>query len=200
VSSDRRPSGIIVHRSRTLTRRDLRRHYGIPVTSPARTILDCAPTLHRDGRLTRVVNDALLTPFLRRSGLREVRERFPTHHGAKLLAPFLDLDDGPTRSEFEDRFLEFCERYGLPRPLINTLVSGHLVDALFVAARLIVELDSWRFHRDREAFESDRDRDADMVLLDLATVRITWDRLIQTPGREAARLHKIIARRERRAA
>jgi hypothetical protein len=39
-----------------------------------------------------------------------------------------------------------------------------------------------------------------MVLLDLATVRITWDRLIQTPGREAARLHKIIARRERRAA
>jgi hypothetical protein len=116
VSSDRRPSGIIVHRSRTLTRRDLRRHYGIPVTSPARTILDCAPTLHRDGRLTRVVNDALLTPFLRRSGLREVRERFPTHHGAKLLAPFLDLDDGPTRSEFEDRFLEFCERFGLPRP------------------------------------------------------------------------------------
>jgi Transcriptional regulator, AbiEi antitoxin len=200
VTGDRRPAGITVHRSRALTRQDVRRHYGIPVTSPARTLLDCAPRLHREGRLTRVVNDALLTPFLSHSGLADVRERFPTHPGAKLLAPFVDRGDGPTRSEFEDMFLQFCERFGFPRPLVNTLVSGHLVDALFVDAGLIVELDSWRFHRDRQAFESDRDRDADMVVLDLATVRITWERLTETPDREAARLRKIFARRQRRAA
>ena len=200
VKGDRRPAGIIVHRSRVLTRQDVRRHYGIPVTSPARTLLDCAPALQREGKLTRVINDALLTPFLTRSALSDVCERFPTHPGARLLKPFIDLDDGPTRSEFEDRFVEFCERFGFPRPLVNTVVSGHLVDALFVDARLIIELDSWRFHRDRQAFESDRDRDADMVVLDLATVRITWERLTETPDREATRLRKIFARRQRRAA
>ncbi len=200
VTSDRRPTGIIVHRSRTLTRRDLRRHHGIPVTSPARTMLDCAPALQRDGSLTRTVNDALLTPFLIRSSLGEVRRRCPSHPGAKLLDPFIDVSDGPTRSEFEDRFLEFCQHFAFPRPLVNTLVAGHLVDALFVDARLIVELDGWGFHRDRQAFESDRDRDADMVLLDLATVRITWERLTGTPDREAARLRKIFARRARRTA
>jgi hypothetical protein len=200
VRGDRRPAGIIVHRSRTLTRQDVRRRYGIPVTSPARTVLDCAPALYREGTLTRTVNNALVTPFLTRSALRDVRERFPTHPGAKLLTPFIDLSDGPTRSAFEDRFLEFCERFGFSRPLVNIFVSGHLVDALFVDAGLIVELDSWRFHHDRQAFESDRDRDADMIVLDLATVRITWDRLTQTPGREAARLRKIFARRQQRAA
>ena len=200
VAADRRPAGITVHRSLTLTRRDMRRHHGISVTSPARTVLDCAPKLHRDGTLTRTVNDALLTPFLGRSALREARGRFPLNPGAKLLAPFTDVDDGPTRSEFEDRFLDFCEQFRFPRPLVNTVVSGHLVDALFVEARLIVELDSWTFHRDRQAFESDRDRDADMVALDLATVRITWKRLTETPGREATRLRRIFAGRQRRAA
>ncbi len=200
VTTDRRPKGINVHRARTLTRRDVRRNLGIPVTSPARAILDCAPELAREHTLIRTVNDALHTAFLSRSQLADARDRFPTHPGAKLLTPFVERTDGPTRSEFEDRFTAFCERFGFPRPLVNTSVSGHLVDALFVDARLIVELDGWEFHHDREAFESDRDRDADMLVLDLATVRITWERLIGTPEREATRLRKIFTLRERRAA
>ena len=44
---------------------------------------------------------------------------------------------------------------------------------------------------------SDRDRDADLLDFGYETVRITWERLHETPEREAARLKRILARRER---
>jgi hypothetical protein len=194
TSANRRPAGITVHRSTTLTRRDKRRHHGIPVTSPARSLLDAAPHLPPQ-KLTRAVNDALHSPFLRRSHLAEVCLRYPRHPGVKFLAKFIDTTDGPTRSGWEDTLLPFCERFGLPQPLVNTKVLGYEVDAYFEAERLIVELDSWEFHRDRDAFERDRNRDADMLAAQIATVRLTWDRLTNRPAAEANRLHTILAAR-----
>jgi very-short-patch-repair endonuclease len=60
---------------------------------------------------------------------------------------------------------------------------------------VIVELDSYRFHRDRGTFESDRKRDAAMLAAGLQTVRITWERMIRTPEQEAELLRMILARR-----
>jgi predicted transcriptional regulator of viral defense system len=43
VPGDRDPAGVRVHRSRTLSPRNVRTRLGIRLTSPARTLLDCAP-------------------------------------------------------------------------------------------------------------------------------------------------------------
>jgi Protein of unknown function (DUF559) len=193
---DRRPRGIRVHRPAGLTRADIRTQLDIPTTSPARTMLDCAP--HLDPRTrTRTVSDALHTPYLTRSQLADACARFPRHPGAGLLAPFAGATaDGPTRSELEDRFLAFCEEHGLPRPEINTRVAGYEVDALFRAQRLIVELDGWEFHGDRRTFESDRVRDADLLAAGFRTVRMTWARLTGPPAKtdaEARRLEAILS-------
>lgn len=47
VQRDRRPSlaGVRIHQSRRLTAADLRIRAGLPVTSPAQTLLDVAPML-----------------------------------------------------------------------------------------------------------------------------------------------------------
>jgi hypothetical protein len=121
--------------------------------------------------------------------------RFPYHPGCARLAPLIARRGGLTRSDFEDAFLAFCGRFGFPAPIINTTVCGHEVDALFAAERLIVELDGWDFHRERDVFESDRNRDADTLAAGLATVRITWERLAESPDKEAERLDAILARR-----
>src|SRR5205807_51423 len=110
VPGDRRPTGIKTHRT-TLHRHDLTRQYGIRVTTPARTFLDVAPTLD-DRRLTRAVNDALLSKHLSRSQLAETLARNPTHRSTPRLEPFVTTADGPTRSPFEDDFLAFCEHFG----------------------------------------------------------------------------------------
>ena len=199
TQGDPRPTGITVHRSPGLLPRDTRIQLGIRTTSPARTALDCAPGLAQEGRLTRTVNDALLSHYLTRSALADVGARCPTHPGAALIAPFAQPTvDGPTKSEFEDAFLAFCERYGFPRPVVNTTVAGHEVDALFPEERIIVELDGKGFHSDPETFENDRDRDVDTLRAGHVTVRMTWRRMTHRAPAEAARLHDVFASERRR--
>jgi very-short-patch-repair endonuclease len=78
---------------------------------------------------------------------------------------------------------------------MGAVVCGYVVDALFVEEKLIVELDSWEFHRDAIAFQTDRERDAVALASGFATLRITWERIKRAPGLEAARLRKIVAQR-----
>jgi Transcriptional regulator, AbiEi antitoxin len=196
ADSHRRRAGIKIHRSRTLVRRDITRHHGIRVTSPARTMLDYAPRL-TDRRLGRVVNDGLRGPYLHLDDLADVRRRNPTHPGAKRLARFVGE---PTNSPLEDDFVEFAKRYGLPAPVTNTHLLGYEIDVLYPAERVIVEVDSVEYHSDRDAFEGDRDRDATMLAADYLTVRVTDMRMTKTPEREAGRLNAILERRRRRAA
>ena len=166
---------------------------GVKVTSPARTLLDLAPRLSQRER-TRLVNDALRSKLLRQPALQDVIERNPRHPATKLLKPFLDLPGtNPTNSSFEDDFLAFIKKYRLPTPLMNHPLNGTIVDAYFPDHNLIVELDGWDYHKDRHAFESDRERDAHHLAHGTPTVRITKDRLEHTPDREAARLEAILS-------
>lgn len=191
ASSHRRREGITIHRSRTLARRDVTHHLGIRVTSSARTVLDEAPRL-TDQRLTRMVNDARHSRFLHLDALADVIDRNPTHPGAKRLRPFVRTRSGLTRSELEDRFVAFAKRYGLPTPETNVPLLGYIVDVLFPAEKVIVEVDSWEFHRFRSTFESDRNRDADMLAAGFLTVRVTDSRMAQNPEQEAQRLNTIL--------
>lgn len=79
-------------------------------------------------------------------------------------------------------------------------VAGFEVDALFPLEKVIVELDSWRFHSSRESFERDRERDATTLAAGHVTVRLTWERMHERPDAEAARLHEILRQRRSEAA
>ena len=188
-----RRHGITAHRVTTLAPRDVTRHAGIPVTSVARTVFDVA---HRERRLSRLVNEARNRAGLELEALAELAARLPYHPSVRVLRPFLGDDPGPTRSELEDRFLWLLDSYGLPRPEMDAPLGGRVLDALYRRQQLIVELDSRAWHADPETFESDRERDAHHLALGLVTIRITWERMHQTPDKEAARLERILAARE----
>jgi hypothetical protein len=144
-----------------------------------------------------MVNNLRHARYLHLDDLHDVLQRNPNHPGTKRLKPFVETRTGLTRSVLEDRFVAFAKRYGLPTPATNTRVNGHEVDVLFPAEKVIVELDSWEFHRFRSNFESDRNRDTDMLAADYVTVRVTDERMNQDPEREAQRLHKILRDRRR---
>ena len=193
-TGDRRPRHILTHRCPSLQPRDVTRQRGVPTTTPARTTLDIAPQLSHK-RLTRLVNDALRAKLLRPAALEDILQRNPRHPGVKLLTPFLETATSPTDSPLEDEFREFCAKYGLPQPEMNFPLNGRRLDAFFPEYGVIVELDGWDFHKDQQAFEDDRERDADHLDHDLVTIRITKTRFEQQPDYEAARLLRILRRR-----
>ena len=191
IATQRRRPGVTTHRCQSLKGRDITSQHDIPTTSPERTILDIAPRLTRK-QLTRAINDGRLSGYLHLASLQDVVARNPLHPGAKLLKLFVEDQSNPTRSSLEDDFRLFAATYGLPTPLINVKVNGYEVDAYFPDHHLIVELDGRSYHADPEAFESDRERDAEQLKHGLRTVRITTTRFTQTPEREAQRLQDIL--------
>lgn len=191
----RRP-GITTHQVTGLTRTDIRRHIGVPVTSPARSFLDCAVALGQK-QTGRLMGEARRRGYLHVDQVADVLGRFPRHPGRLILLEALGVLEQPTRSELEEAFLAFCKRYGLPMPLVNTRPGSHECDFVYPDAQLIVEVDGWDFHRDKYAFEGDRERDADMLELEWGTLRLTWAALMFRPEREAQRIRRILAKRRK---
>jgi hypothetical protein len=141
IAENRRPSGLLVHHSKTLLNRDIAVVDGLRVTSPARMVLDMALRLS-ESQLTRTVNDLRLTNVLTMRALDDVVARNPRYAGAPLLRPLIETAQRePTRSDLEDAFLKLIRRYDLPTPEINVHVAGYRVDAPYRDHQLVVELD-----------------------------------------------------------
>jgi len=190
-SGSRARPGLHIHRAGVI---ETTVHDGIPVTTPARTILDLAATLPRRPleRLLDRAESARLTDVV---ALDALARAHPGHHGAKKLLDALH-DHAPgttlTRSELEERFLELCRDHGLPRPRVNHHVEGRERDFVFPGHRLVVETDGWRHHHSREAFEQDRLRDAELARAGYRTLRFTHRRLAEAPGEVAATVGAVL--------
>lgn len=173
----RRRSGIWIHRGR-LDPEDRDERARIPVTSVARTLFDLAEVVDFQ-RLERAWEEADRLKFLKLGEVEVVCER---GYGRRALKPTRRLLAEAravtrTRSPLEDRFQRFCHFYDLPPHSTNVEVLGKEVDALWPAAKLIVELDSWEFHSHRAAFQRDRARDTRLLVAGYRTARVTHERL-----------------------
>jgi very-short-patch-repair endonuclease len=186
----RRHTKITIHNAQ-LHRDDRRSNRGLPVTSPARTVLDLAP-LRSARELERAIDDLRNAGYMRPERITEVLDRYPRHRGAAKLRE-IDTSRAPSRSDWELDFIEFLKRYQLPTPRINARVGRYEVDVLFAEQKVIVELDSWTYHRSRASFRNDRRRDAALLALGYVTIRITWERLTDEPDAVAAELRAILA-------
>jgi hypothetical protein len=83
------------------------------------------------------------------------------------LAPALAQVTGEAprvNSDWERDLLDWCDDIGVPRPELNVTVEGFVVDALWAAQRVIVELDSWLYHRSKRSFTDDRRKLATLQL------------------------------------
>ena len=165
-SGRKRRPGLRVHRSITLTAGEVIVHRGIPITTPARTIVDLARTL-KGRQLEHLVDLADQRQLLDFDVLRQAPP-------ASLRAVLKRYAPAPTRSELEERFLALCDDHGLPRPETNSYVEHYEVDFVWRARRLIVEVDGYAYHRSPRAFETDRERDVVLTLAGWRVMRFTW--------------------------
>jgi hypothetical protein len=186
----------VTHRA-DLTRADLARRDGIPVTSLPRTILDMAV----DSR------ERTVRTFLRRADdaklfdlrtTEDLLERAKGHRGVAKVRAALDIyaETAPfTRSGIEERFHEVVTAAGLPAPAMNHVVAGHEIDAYWPEARFGVELDIYETHGSRLSFEEDRERDDELLLVGIETIRVTGPRLAREPEAVVGSVRRHLARR-----
>jgi very-short-patch-repair endonuclease len=75
---------------------------------------------------------------------------------------------------------------------VNVPVGSFIADFLWPRHRLIVELDGYRAHGTRSAFESDRARDIELKLLGYEVIRFTWRQLTSQPAQVAPTLRRLL--------
>jgi very-short-patch-repair endonuclease len=180
----RRRGAVIIHRA-ALPDTDVTTKHGIPVTTPARTLVDLADLLPRR-RLERALDEAAflrldvtdLQPRLGRRGSGTLAELIRRHHAGTTR----------TRSHLEERMLSLLQRFRLPAPEVNSSIEGYTVDFAWCDQGLIVETDGWAAHGTRHAFERDRRRDADLLVAGWRVLRVSYDRLEREPEWVAERI------------
>jgi hypothetical protein len=190
-SATRAHRGLRVHRTRTLGRDDRTRHEGIPVTSPARTLVDLA-SLFPYLPLRRAVRQAQSLRLVHVRHLAEAIGRLGPRRGMSNLAQIVATGPAPTRSELEDVVLDLLLAGGLAHPDVNVplALGGRRVvpDFRWPRQRLVVEADSAAWHDHRLAREDDAERQALLEAHGERVLRVTWHQAIARRAQTLARI------------
>lgn len=150
-----------MHRCPSLARRGLlTSHHNIPLTTIQRTIDDLEGTV---------------PPYLLRRAKRQAELRGIRLEGSEAKR---------LRSDLEEDFLALVHR--LPPPEANVKIGRWEVDFLWRSHRLVVEIDSWTYHRGSVAFHEDHARNLDLRSRGFTVLRFSERQIDEEPERVIA--------------
>ena len=163
-----------VHSISQLRRAEVRRVAGLPVSSPALTILDIAGGGDGD-ELLACLHEARVPRLVKDQELHAILSAHPNRAGARALRQLLDTEGGVriTRSKAERRTLKVLRAHGLDPDASNVPVGPYTLDFYFRAERVAVEYDSRQFHDNDRRFVGDRRRIAYLAGRGILTFPLT---------------------------
>ena len=194
--TERRVTGIITRRSRSFDHRDAASFHGIPVTTPARTLVDLAAVLTKH-QLARACHEAGVRHDTTPAQVEAVLARRRTSPGATKLRAIMRGEVRISLSKLERRFLDLLREIGRVLPETNRPAGGRRVDCRWPELRLTVELDSYTYHHSRHAWEQDRRREREARARGDEFRRYTWGDVFESPGLMLAELRGCSRRRRR---
>jgi len=197
TGSGRRPRpGIALHRVTELRPEESTLHCRIPVTTPARTILDLGTFLPRR-QLERAIDEAERLKLCTEEDLDKIVAAHFGRPGAGALGALIRehrAGSTATRNDFEELFLALCRSRHLPQPEVNVPLLDFVVDFLWANARLVVEVDGRGSHETRRGFQEDRDRDGRLAVAGYRVIRFTWWDITRRPAVVADRVRRLLGR------
>jgi hypothetical protein len=162
------PPGVIVHRTRTLPRRDIHQLGLPPGTMPARSLVDAARWASSDRSARAVIAAAFQQRMVTRDEVERVLAGLTKVDRRALILETLVDAEGGSHSIAELDFVDLCRRYGLPTPTRQSTRRDRAGrqryrDAYFEEWRLHVEVDGGQ-HMDVESWWADMRRQNDLWL------------------------------------
>jgi hypothetical protein len=191
TTTERRVEGVKTRRSRGLAPQDRTICRGIPVTSVPRTLVDVAASM-TVADLARACHEAGVRYRTTPAQVEAVLAGRPTTPGAGKLREVLRGDARVTLSKLEARFLALLAAADLPLPQTNRPAGGRRVDCQWPDHRLTAELDSYRYHHSRHAWEQDRRREREAHARGDDFRRYTYGDVFEQPGQMMAELRALL--------
>jgi hypothetical protein len=192
TSTERDIGGVRTRRSRSPKAGTAYR--GIPVTTVAQTLVDLARDLPL-GALARACHEAGVRYGTTPAQVESVLRGQPSIKGAAKLRTILHGDAPVTLSELERRFIRLLRKHGLPLPQTNRPAGTKRVDCRWPEHHLTVELDSYRFHNSRHAWEQDRRREREAHARGDDFRRYTYGDVTEDPRLMLAELRTVLKAR-----
>ena len=203
-SRPRRRRGVVAHETLAYDLASPATRGGIPVTGPARTLIDVAAVADDDLTALRALDEirrrrlaewpelweALLVHTTRgRPGIARARRVIALRYGKAV-----------PHGEFARLFLLVIDRAGLPEPVSEhpVVIAGVTcrIDAAYPTERIAIELDG--AHHDTEAQrESDERRDRALAGMGWTVLRFRWADLEERPGHVVETLRRRLLTRRR---
>lgn len=180
--------GLRTHRV-AIDEREMTLVSGVLCTTLLRTTIDCLLWLPEEagrGLLTDALQRHVLDLDTVRTALRQTGQR---HGLARAWAVLRDVSGG-AHSEAEVLAHRILRKSGIAGWSANVEVYDAMgligvVDVLFAAARLVLEIDGRAYHSDDAAFQRDRSRQNRLVAAGFRVVRFTWEDLVRRPDEVA---------------
>jgi very-short-patch-repair endonuclease len=181
--------------------REVWRRSGVPVTSPARTIVDCAGSNPRG--VAAMIEQASVQALLDVPAIDRVLDgprRRGTRHLLRVLEPWRRYRPGiKIRSRMEAKLLPRLTEAALPIPETNARLriggSTYEVDFLWRAEKLVVEADGGRFHDNPAAGSRDSERNHALAEAGFELPRLGWEDLRDRPEAMMATLTRLLRKR-----
>jgi very-short-patch-repair endonuclease len=194
------PSGVKVHRTRSLSRGDVRPTQRLPVTSPLRTVFDLAATADL-AIAERAAEEALTQRMLSEAQLRKRVADLNSRGRRTRVRAMLDAfkEPGITKSKAERRFRSLLRAAQLPQPQTNVWLHGYSVDCYWPELGIVVEVQGYRFHSGRRAFERDTRKAAKLTAAGLGVSYVTWLQMENEPFAVVGRVAQTLAQAAARA-
>jgi very-short-patch-repair endonuclease len=177
------------------------RRHGVPLTSPARTIVDCAGILDARG-VGELIEEAAVQGLLDIRAIDRVLDG-PRRRGSNRLlravAPWRRYRRGiKIRSRMEAKLLPLLTEAALPIPRTNSKLrlSGKVyeIDFLWREQKLVVETDGGRFHDNPAAGARDSERNHALAAAGYRLPRIGWEDLRDRPDETMSEIARLLRR------
>jgi very-short-patch-repair endonuclease len=195
-SAGSRRDGVTIHRPRPHPPVRAIMRSGISATTPVRALLELGAVASIDA-VEQVYEQFLVAGVVTAAAAHAalIRHARRGRDGVGTFRAVLDgwtLGDRRPDSVLEPAMSRLLERHGLPSPCFQYLVTGpgfsYRVDFAYPDVRVVIEVDGWRYHAQRAAFEADRRRDAMLQSAGWVVLRFTWLQVTRRPAWVAERV------------
>ena len=170
---------------------------GVPITSPARTLVDLASLLDEE-KLEIALENFLHRGLTTSLAISRSLEGVGRHKGTGILRRLLEArDGGALESPLEVKVWRLLRRAGL-RPVRQYRVQcgerRYRLDFAFPKWKVAVEADGFVAHGGRRSFIADRRRLADLAAAGWVVLPITWGDCVQQPAAVVGRVRAALLR------